>query len=174
MGRIVNEACLDQSFLHFPVKHELFHLEVFQIFMDLPEPPPESLDVFRTRETDHDRWMPGHIESGHVLERLNLESESRGLRPGQPGEFRFVGPLHAHTNVEVLKPRQIPGIGGVIADQDSIGLEDEPDILRNLRQDLEKMIPRKGRLVPADPDLPESLFVGNRVLLEIFYIDPDL
>ena len=46
-------------------------------------------------------------------------------------------------------------------DQDPIGLEDKEKISRNLLQDLEKMIPRKGRLVPADPDLPEPLFVCN-------------
>ena len=46
-------------------------------------------------------------------------------------------------------------------DQDPIGLKDKEDIARNLPQDLEKMIPRKGRFVAADPDLREALFVGD-------------
>jgi hypothetical protein len=40
MGRIVYKACLHQSFLHLPVKDELFHLEVPIIFFDLTESRP--------------------------------------------------------------------------------------------------------------------------------------
>lgn len=42
-------------------------------------------------------------------------------------------------------------------DQYPIGLKNEKDISRNLLKDMEKMIPRKGRLVPADPDLSLQL-----------------
>jgi len=47
MGRIVYKACLHQSFLHLPVKYELFHLEVLEIFFDLTESRPEGFDILR-------------------------------------------------------------------------------------------------------------------------------
>ena len=43
----------------------------------------------------------------------------------------------------------------------SSGFRNEEYISRNLLKDMGKMIPRKGRLVPADPDLFETLFVCN-------------
>jgi hypothetical protein len=42
MGRIVYKACPHQSFLHLPVKYEFFHLEAFEIFVDLTEPCPDE------------------------------------------------------------------------------------------------------------------------------------
>ena len=46
-------------------------------------------------------------------------------------------------------------------DQDPICLKDEENICWNLLKDMEKMSHRKGRLVPADSDLFEPLFVSN-------------